>query len=86
MLASRVNLLPTYQVFSKPTEPVMLIHLIKWYLQLCRNLRLFISLLCMDTQLSINNSLVSKIKSEALPFGLFEAFLEAYRLLMPYSL
>ena len=77
MLASRVNLLPTYQVFSKPTEPVMLIHLIKWYLQLCRNLRLFISLLCMDTQLSINNSLVSKIKSEALPFGLFEAFLEA---------
>jgi hypothetical protein len=31
----------------------------------------------MDTQLSINNALVSRIKSEALPLGLFEAFLEA---------
>jgi len=31
----------------------------------------------MESQHSINSSLVSKIKSEALPSSLFEAFLEA---------
>ena len=31
----------------------------------------------MDTQHSINSSLVARIKSETLPSGLFEAFLEA---------
>ena len=31
----------------------------------------------MDTQHSINSSLVARIKSETLPSGLYEAFLEA---------
>ena len=31
----------------------------------------------MDTQLSVNNDLVSKIKREALSLGIFEAYLEA---------
>jgi hypothetical protein len=43
----------------------------------CRNLQLFSSLVCMDTQLSINHDLVSSIKTEALSLGLYEAFLEA---------
>jgi len=42
-----------------------------------RNLRLFLSLLMMETQLPVNLPLVSKIKREAVTFGLYEAFLES---------
>ncbi len=44
---------------------------------LFRNLRLFLSLLMMETQLPINLTLVNKIKREAVMFGLYEAFLES---------
>ncbi len=43
----------------------------------CRNLRLFFSLLLMDTQLPSNCHLVGEIKSEAVNYGHFEAFLES---------
>ena len=42
-----------------------------------RNLRLFLSLLFMETQLPDNFTIVSKIKGQALQLGIFEAFLEA---------
>jgi hypothetical protein len=42
-----------------------------------RNLRLFFSLLLMDTQLPSNCHLVAEIKSEAVTYGLYEAFLES---------
>ena len=42
-----------------------------------RNLKLFISLLLMDTNLPQNSNLIFLIKKEALQTGVFEAFLEA---------
>ena len=42
-----------------------------------RNLKLFMSLLLMDTNLPQNSNLIFFIKKEALQTGVFEAFLEA---------
>jgi hypothetical protein len=42
-----------------------------------RNMRLFFSLFLMDTQLPSNCHLVAEIKSEAVSYGLYEAFLES---------
>ena len=42
-----------------------------------RNLKLFISLLLMDTNLPQNSNLIFLIKKEALQTAVFEAFLEA---------
>ena len=43
----------------------------------CRNLRIFIGLMLLDTSLPHNFNLVYKMKREAIGSGVFEAFLEA---------